>query len=261
MAWFDNKYTFDKSYLRIGHITDCHLFGDKNAEYFGVNTYQHFTQALEHMAHQQLDAVIFGGDLTQDHSVASYSLFAQLIAQSALTCPVFWVPGNHDEIAQLNAISRGQIQRCKYIQAKNVALILINSKGDTPAGWVSALHLEEISHCLKHPHTHIVVFCHHNPLPINGYLDRHILENGPQLLNLLANTEHVKALVHGHVHNDYHFKYRGLDVFATPASSVQFTKNTPKWQQQNCGAAYRIMCLDAAHPQGQISTDVIWLNA
>ena len=71
------------------------------------------------MAEQSLDAVIFGGDLTQDHSMASYRLFAQLIADSALTCQVFWVPGNHDELAALQHISSGQISNAKRLIAND----------------------------------------------------------------------------------------------------------------------------------------------
>jgi len=96
MAWFDQYAIFNSGQLRLAHITDCHLFADPQGEYFGVNTAEHFSCVLAHMAEQSLDAVIFGGDLTQDHSMASYRLFAQLIADSALTCQVFWVPGNHD---------------------------------------------------------------------------------------------------------------------------------------------------------------------
>ena len=161
---------------------------NKDAEYFGVNTAEHFVKALADIAKQQPDALIFGGDLTQDHSFNSYLLFAELIHNSDVDCPVFWVPGNHDEIEQLNLISGGQIQHAKHIVAQGIELILINSKGDTPAGWVSATHLDEIMACLVNSSNRHIAFCHHNPLPINGYLDKHMLENGPQLLNLLVNN-------------------------------------------------------------------------
>ena len=78
MAWFDGTYTFDKSSLCIAHITDSHLFADKNGEYFNVNTAAHFEQALARIAEQPVDCVIFGGDLTQDHSFESYLLFSEL---------------------------------------------------------------------------------------------------------------------------------------------------------------------------------------
>ena len=273
MAWFDDTYTFNKPSLRIAHVTDCHLFADKNAEYFGVNTATHFQQALEHMSLQQLDAVVFGGDLTQDHSVESYLLFSELVNNSTLACPVFWLPGNHDEIALLEQISGGQIKTAKRLVANNltnsltnnastdIELLLINSKGLTPAGWVTSEHLNEISDCLAQPVSKQLVFCHHNPLPINGYLDKHMLENGPQLLNTLVNNGNVAALIHGHVHNDYTQCFRELDIYATPASSVQFTKHSKAWQQQNNGPAYRMLYINSSQGQVHINTDVIWLNA
>ncbi|WP_409423891.1 metallophosphoesterase [Pseudoalteromonas sp. RW-H-Ap-1] len=260
MAWFDDIYYFEQTTLRIAHLTDCHLFSDKDAEYFGVNTAEHFVKALADIAKQQPDALIFGGDLTQDHSFNSYLLFAELIHNSDVDCPVFWVPGNHDEIEQLNLISGGQIQHAKHIVAQGIELILINSKGDTPAGWVSATHLDEIMACLVNSSNRHIAFCHHNPLPINGYLDKHMLENGPQLLNLLVNNGCVDALFHGHVHNDYQQQFRGLNVYATPASCVQFSKHNETWQQENKGSAYRMLYLNAEQQQLHIHSDVVWLS-
>jgi 3',5'-cyclic-AMP phosphodiesterase len=260
MAWFDAPHHFDKTLLRIAHVTDCHLFADKQGEYFGVNSAAHLALALDHMAQQQVDAVVFGGDLTQDHSVASYQLFAQLVHNSRLTCPLFWLPGNHDEIALLVQMSGGQISTAKRLIAKGVEILLLNSKGPTPAGWISAEHLTEISSCLTQSANTQLLFCHHNPLPINGYLDKHMLENGPQLLNTLVNNGQVAALFHGHVHNDYQQRFRTLDIYATPASSVQFTKYSEHWQQQNRGPAYRMLTLNTASATLQIKTDVVWLN-
>lgn len=260
MAWFDQYAIFNSGQLRLAHITDCHLFADPQGEYFGVNTAEHFSRVLAHMAEQSLDAVIFGGDLTQDHSMASYRLFAQLIADSALICQVFWVPGNHDELAALQHISSGQISNAKRLIANDFEVLLINSKGPTPAGWVSEAHLNEITTLLVSTSLPSVVFCHHNPLPINGYLDKHMLENGPQLLNILQNSGQVRHLFHGHVHNDYQFQFRNIDVLATPASSVQFTKNTAHWQQQNLGAGYRLLTITKSDDSVTVDSELIWLN-
>ncbi|AUL73725.1 3',5'-cyclic-nucleotide phosphodiesterase [Pseudoalteromonas sp. 13-15] len=260
MAWFDEPYLIDKSSLRIAHITDCHLFSNKAGEYFGVNTANYFEQALAHMAKQSLDFVIFGGDLTQDHSAESYFLFSELINQSDLRCPVFWVPGNHDDIAQLNRMSGGQINRAKHIVANGVELLLINSKGPTPAGWVTGTHLNEITERLFASASSKIMFCHHNPLPIDGYLDKHMLENGPQLLNILVNSENVFGLFHGHVHNEYMQTFRALPIYATPASSVQFKKHSPEWIQQDHGPAYRLICVSTNKENISTDMEVVWLN-
>ncbi|MBH0047241.1 metallophosphoesterase [Pseudoalteromonas sp. NZS11_1] len=261
MAWFDDTYTFDKSSLCIAHITDSHLFADKSSEYFNVNTADHFEQALANIAKKSIDCIIFGGDLTQDHSFESYLLFSELINASDITCPVFWVPGNHDELGMLNRISGGQINSAKHIIANGIELLLINSKGPTPAGWVTGTHLDEVTDALVNSNNSKVIFCHHNPLPINGYLDKHLLENGPQLLNILVNSNNVSALFHGHVHNDYEQSFRGLPIYATPASSIQFVKHTSQWEQKNAGPAYRTLNIKSKKDKVEVKTEVVWLNA
>ncbi|KZN59037.1 metallophosphoesterase [Pseudoalteromonas luteoviolacea] len=253
MGWFEEKYEFNQAQLRIAHITDTHLFADEGGEYFGVNTAQHFGAVLNALAQLNLDAVIFGGDLTQDHTYESYELFARLVASSRLTCPLFWIPGNHDDIEYLSKISQGQIQQTKRIAFEMGQILLVNSKGPTPAGWIETSHLNELE---KHCELPSVVFCHHNPLPIDGYLDKHMLDNGPQLLNRLVDSGQVLGLFHGHVHNEYQFRFRGMTLYATPATSVQFTKNTEQWQQENLGAAYRLI----NWTENGIQTEVKWLE-
>lgn len=262
MAWFEQSVKFDSDSLKLAHVTDSHLFAARDGEYFGVNTAEHFLACLTHMASQNLDGVIFGGDLTQDHSPESYMLFAQLIAQSPLSCPVFWLPGNHDDIDLLTQLANEQISNAKRIVSNDIEVLLVNSKGATPAGWVDELHLDELTQCLAKNQSPAVVFCHHNPLPINGYLDKHMLENGPQFLNVLNNSDLVNWLFHGHVHNEYEFRFRGIKVVATPASSVQFTKHTTDWQQQNLGAAYRLITLSKSSDLTTLNckTELVWLK-
>ena len=257
MTWFDALYTYQTPKLTIAHITDTHLFCDKKMRYFGANTTENLINVLTELSKKEVDAVIFGGDLTQDHTGASYQVFAQLLNESTLNCPVFWVPGNHDCIEQLMNISHGQIMPNKRIQFNDAQLLLINSKSHTPAGWVSIEHLEQIKQHVQKSVLPNYVFCHHHPIPISGYVDKHILENGLQLLNVLIETEQVKALFHGHVHHDYEQYFRQLPVLATPATSIQFTKQTRTWEQQNVGAGFRLIYLDH---QGY-NSEVIWLNA
>jgi Icc protein len=258
MVWYSNRYKFKHAKLNIAHITDCHLFANTDGEYFGVNTANYLKKTLEHIAKQSFDCVIFGGDLTQDHSEASYQLFADIVTQSALDCPLFWVPGNHDDIPSLERISQGNINSAKELIAEGIHVILVNSKGQTPAGWVESEHIKEIQSMLQDSGS--MVFCHHNPLPINGYLDKHMLENGPQFLNALVNSNNVLAVFHGHVHHEYHTRYRGLDIYATPASSIQFKKHTRVWQQEDLGPAYRAICIDNTQDQIGLTSKVIWLN-
>ncbi|CAH9053594.1 3',5'-cyclic adenosine monophosphate phosphodiesterase CpdA [Pseudoalteromonas holothuriae] len=256
MAWFKQAHYFEKSHLKLAHITDSHLFAHRKGLYFDVNTADNLRAVLSQLALQQLDAVVFGGDLTQDHTIASYTLFATLVSESDLTCPVFWLPGNHDELDMLEHMSQGQIQTAKRLYTDAIDILLLNSKGPTPAGWCDEPHLADVIQALNNSASKTLVFCHHHPVPIDGYLDKHMLENGPQLLNILVESECVMALIHGHVHNEYHLRFRELDIFATPATSIQFTKGTALWQQQDLGPAWRLITIE----DDTFSTEVVWLN-
>ncbi len=258
MAWFDEVYKINKNQLTIAHFTDCHLFANKEGEYFSVNSWRNLTEALNSIAQANVDIVIFGGDLTQDHSEASYALFNQAVNEAGLNCPVFWVPGNHDEISLLNSIcDSNMVSSLKRIETSSHIILLLNSKGPTPAGQLSPLHLDEITAVLNHSTKEVIVFCHHHPIEINGYLDKHKLENGDQLLERLSDFKQVKALFHGHVHNEYQFKHQQIDVFGTPATTVQFEKNTEDWQQVDLGPGYRLITLSDSK---KIKTKVVWLK-
>ncbi|WP_046003044.1 metallophosphoesterase family protein [Pseudoalteromonas rubra] len=255
MAWFKQSHQFSAAQLRLAHITDSHLFGSREGCYFEVNTAAHFVSVLDALAGEGLDGVVFGGDLTQDHSAESYALFAELVAQSALDCPLFWVPGNHDDLTLLAQISEGQISAAKHLRCEQGDILLLNSKGPTPAGWCEAAHLAELEAVLCAASRPVLAFCHHHPLPIDGYLDKHMLENGPQLLNTLVDSQRVEALIHGHVHHAYAQSFRTLPVYATPATSIQFAKHTADWQQHNLGPAYRLIHWSAKG----LHTEVKWL--
>ncbi|MBQ4832837.1 metallophosphoesterase [Pseudoalteromonas sp. MMG010] len=258
MAWFSDTFTFEQTTLNIAHISDCHLFADTQGEYFGVNTAHYLEQTVADIATKNVDLVIFGGDLTQDHSMQSYQLFYDIVDKSELNCPVFWLPGNHDELALLTQISTGKIHPAKLIKAQGMQLLLTNSKGNTPAGWVTPEHIEQI--CTLDSKLPSVVFCHHNPLPINGYLDKHMLENGPQFLNTLVNEVNALAVFHGHVHQQNHDLFRALDIYATPATSVQFKRHSRHWLQEDLGPAYRMISLDSSKNDVILDTKIIWLK-
>lgn len=257
MAWFSEQFSIDRKAVKVAHFTDCHLFADKQACYFSAQSYQHLRQVFDELKEHSLDAIIFGGDLTQDHSAESYQVFYECVAQANFSCPVFWVPGNHDELSLLEGISKQHVSPIKHItNGKGADILLINSKGETPAGKVSQQHLDEVAEKLSQIQGKALVFCHHHPLPIDGYLDKHILTNGEALLSLLAQSEKVEAVFHGHVHHEYHHQYESIAVLSTPATSIQFSKHTPDWQQQNLGPAYRLI----EFSEHKLSTSVIWLN-
>lgn len=261
MAWFDKVLTLNQTALKIAHFTDCHLFAEPSGRYFGVECAAHLRDVLTDIAAERCDLAIFGGDITQDHSLESYVQFLRLVEQAKLGCPVVWLPGNHDELAYFEQAFKGIdpniIHPAKWLNTPHINIALCNSKSDTPAGWVTEPHMAELQHIIRQNPKDTLVFCHHHPLPIKGYLDKHILENGIQFLRTLAGTQNVKHVFHGHVHHSYQECFEDMTIYATPATCIQFVKHSPDWLQEDWGPSYRLINIDSL---SRVTTQIRWLK-
>ena len=58
MAWFEHAYTFDTRHLKLAHFTDCHLFANKEGEYFSVNTANYLAATLRQYSVATLPKII-----------------------------------------------------------------------------------------------------------------------------------------------------------------------------------------------------------
>lgn len=259
MDWFDDCYQINKSSITIAHFTDCHLFAENSGEYFAVNTSQALKKTLKNIKANKPDLAIFGGDLTQDHTIASYERFVDLIQSEQLDFPVFWLPGNHDELEMFTAAFKNQsnLLNHKCIDTAHFQILLLNSKSETPSGFIDENELLQIIKQVNDSEKPTIIFAHHHPLKVESYIDKHIITNGEQLLINLSQTHKVPLYVHGHVHNEYDRNYKGIDIYATPATSIQFKKNTTDWQQENLGPGYRLININE---QGEFNTQVIWVK-
>ena len=86
----------------IAQFSDCHLFSDVESLHHGANVYQNLLKVLNDIKSNHLiDIAIFTGDLSQDHSHASYQLFNELVRESGIVIPVYYLAGNHDDQSML----------------------------------------------------------------------------------------------------------------------------------------------------------------
>lgn len=223
-----------KPQYRLLQLTDCHLLADPNGDYQQIRPYQHLAAMLSAMQNQRFDALVLTGDLTQDHSLASYQLLADLCQE--WPSPVFYLPGNHDEPELMRqAFAKAPFVAATELRASGWTWLLLNSKGSTPAGEFTAARLLQLEQQLNTSQTPVWLFCHHHPLPIGAAIDRHGLLQPEALLALLAHQPHVKGLAHGHCHYAYHRQLTsGLQIVGCPATSVQFTLAS-EWLTENQG--------------------------
>ncbi len=88
--------------MRVVHITDTHLFSDKNSvqakkhyECF-INTISYFNKKI-----LNVDSIIVTGDISHDGGTLSYEMFFKNM--DSLGLPYAALPGNHDDIGNLDA--------------------------------------------------------------------------------------------------------------------------------------------------------------
>jgi len=221
----------DVSQWRCYQITDCHLVADADGSYQGITPYRHLQRLL---ASLQPYPLILTGDLTQDHSEASYQLLADLLKD--WPAPVFYLPGNHDDPALMAKVfSAAPFHSANEIWCAGWQLLLLSTKGETPAGSFANERLVELATRLSaQPQRPAWLFCHHHPKPIGSSIDKHGLVESNEFCQLLDNTQKVRGLAHGHCHYAYHQVNDSWQIVGCPASSVQF-KLSPEWLTEDLG--------------------------
>lgn len=245
--------------VRLLQITDPHLFSDEEGDLLGINTIWSFQAVIDEICDSPFDydLILATGDLVQDHNREAYHHFAQMV--KPLKKPLFWIEGNHDIQPQMGqALSiYEQIQPYKHILAgKFWQIILLDSHLENmPAGELSKAQLDFLQKTLNaYPERYTLIVLHHNILPTHSaWLDQHSLRNSEALAEVLFPFKQVKALLHGHIHQEVDAIWKGYRLFATPSTCIQFKPNCNMFTLDNQPQGWRELTL---LPNGQIETQV-----
>lgn len=263
--------TFKSKVFTIAQFSDCHLFATKHGLHYGVNVYQNLLLILESIKNNDVvDIAIFTGDLSQDHSEDSYQLFVEAIIKSAINIPVYHLAGNHDDFALLDKyLVNEPLKSEKLIDSPFWQIALLNSKGETPAGYVDDNSLAQIV-TANNTGKHVLLCMHHHPIDVGFGIDKHGLTNKEKFWNTVSCNKKVKAVCCGHVHNGINMKHtfselsdarpqqREVLLFTCPATSVEFDKASESVNVTEQGAGYQLISL---FPEGEIVSKLIYFPA
>lgn len=246
--------------LTIAQISDCHLYGTTDALHHGYNVLANLNAVLADLSRcAGLDAIIFTGDLSQDHSIESYQHFNQAVIHASLSCPVYYLAGNHDDVELLNQyLTAKNIHSDKVIEWMDWQLLLTDSKSTTPAGFVSEKSLTLLSEQAR-TKKHSILFMHHNPIDVGYFIDRHGLQNQQQFWHTINALDSIKAVCCGHVHRGEDWPVSELNkkiVYCCPATSIQFDPKADTVAALKQGPGYRLLHLTA---NGQCESELIYL--
>ncbi|MBA6337265.1 metallophosphoesterase [Colwellia sp. BRX8-7] len=249
------------SIFKIAQISDCHLFSQTDGLHHGANVYHNLVSVLDDIKNQHLvDAIVFTGDITQDHSEKSYQLFVQAVVESDIAIPFYYLAGNHDELELLDKyLSVPPFNREKVFNDKYWQIVLLNSKSETPKGLVTPSDLSAFESIVDDK-KHQLVMMHHHPLDVGYFIDQHGLENQAEFWQTINKFSSIKAITCGHVHQAltlYSDQSPAIPLFTCPATSIQFDTNKSAGASNGQGPGYRVFSL---FTDGKIKSDSYFLT-
>jgi Icc protein len=106
---------------------------------------------------------------------------------------------------------------------------------------------------------HAMVCLHHHPVAMNSrWLDTVGLANANEFWSVIDSHPQVRAVVWGHVHQNFEGSRRGVRLLATPSTCAQFQPRSNEFVIDDQPPAYRLLTL---HSNGAIDTGVHFLTA
>ncbi|WP_290651059.1 3',5'-cyclic-AMP phosphodiesterase [Aquisalimonas sp.] len=249
--------------LRVLQITDTHLYGD-SGRLAGVDTEATCRAVIDAVRQRAActDLLLLTGDLVHDGATETDAAYREAKRQfDGLGVPGLVIPGNHDDAERLARVFRnGPVQRRDHFIAGDWLFLMLDSTvPGTTGGHLSAERLVRLDRCLAaYPDRHAVVCLHHQPLPVGcGWIDRIGLDNADALFEVLDRHTPVRALIWGHVHQEFDSWRGSVRLLASPSTCVQFQPQSDDFRIDPRPPGYRWLVLS---PDGSVQTGVERLN-
>jgi Icc protein len=245
-----------ESSVLLVQLSDSHLFANADGKLLGMNTRDSLNAVIGRVLAEQpvIDLLIATGDLSQDGSVDSYEVFRQASAQIA--APVRWIPGNHDELSEMAEAA----QRSDYLEPVTdvgewrITMLDSAVPGSVP-GYLEDAQLQLLASSLSEaPQRHHLVCLHHNPVAIGcAWMDSIGLRNPDALFAVLDRFPQVRAVLWGHVHQEYDQVRNDVRLLASPSTCIQFAPGSVEFKVDTTAPGYRWLRL---HSDGRLDTGV-----
>lgn len=231
--------------LRVVQFTDTHFFGSTDGRLMGVDTADTFRQVLTLSLanHGTPDLYLLTGDLSQDESGESYSRLAR--ALTVLEAPAYFLPGNHDKRHIMHDAfekSPADIRPDKTVLAGDWVIVLLDTLVDDEVGGrLEADQLALLDRTLQaNPDRHALVCMHHHPVPVGAaWLDDISVENADDFWKIIDRHENVRAVLWGHVHQQFEGMRNNVKLMASPSTCVQFEPRTEDFSLDRAAPGYR----------------------
>jgi Icc protein len=244
--------------VEVVQITDTHLCQQAGGTLLGMDT-DHSLQAVLaqiQRLHGNTELLLTTGDLSDQGAPESYQRLVQYLSPLAL--PVFGLPGNHDELQYMQAVSDGQFQVQPEIQIGNWQILMLDSQvAGEAGGHLGAAQLESLQVKLERAAQQglfTLVCLHHHPISIDcKWLDEQRVTDADDLFAVLDSCPGVRGVLWGHVHQEIDQQRGDMRLMATPSTCVQFYPGSDSFRVDDKPPGYRWLQL---HSDGRIDSAV-----
>jgi Icc protein len=243
--------------LRILQITDTHLYGDVDGRLVGVNTEDSSLEVLEKALAQfwPADLILATGDIVHDGSEHGYRRFKERFER--LETRTLVIPGNHDVPETLREVMQGgQVTACGHAIVGAWQFIMLDSTLlHSDGGHLAPDQLELLERSLAaHPDHHAMICLHHHPVSVQcRWIDTIGVDNADEFFAVIDRYPQVRAIVWGHIHQDYEAERNGVRLLASPSTCIQFKPRQDDFALDDVPPGFRWLKL---YPDGRIETAV-----
>ena len=238
---------------RILQLTDLHVFAEPQQRLKGIPTRESLEDVVAHIVatEERFDHVVVTGDHTHDEAAASYEAVREIL--SPWHKQLWQVPGNHDdrkilrETFQDRITGTGDEQITFHFSAGPWLCVGLDTHvpGEV-AGNIDFAQVSWLKKLLKEsPAERIILFLHHPPIDVDSvWMDQIGLSGREPLQELVEDDRRIKLICCGHVHHEFEGMLHHAEVFATPATGLQFDPagDLPNFATEAPG--YRVIELD-----------------
>jgi len=248
--------------IHLIQITDPHILGDPDDRFDGVDTsatLEAVIAAINDLDNPP-DLVLVTGDLTHEPEPAAYERLALRLQR--LGAPVFCLPGNHDDPAMMHErLNRANITTRKAITAENWRLLLLDTReAGTHGGRLSRAELDFLRDSLEQSaEDNILIALHHPPVSIaSPWMDAMGLANPQDFFAVIDEYPVVRAVIWGHIHQEFRQRRGGVEMYGTPSTCVQFRPGADHYIKDKLPPGFRHLFL---HSEGCLQTRIRRLHS
>lgn len=223
----------------------------------GMDTDHSLEAVLDKLASERphIDILLGTGDLSDQGSREAYDRLEALLAP--LPGAKFWLPGNHDDRAQMEAATSPE-RLSGEIKAGSWQVIMLDSQvpGEV-GGELGEDELARLERALERGRTdslHTLICMHHQPVVIGcDWLDEQKVADADAFWALVDRYSGVRAVLWGHVHQQIDSHRGDIALMASPSTCAQFKPGSAAFRADDQPPGYRWLDLAA---DGSFSTGV-----